>query len=99
MRVEVRPLYVHGKPLRKDERLREPPSRGKLSVVENRLDARGRVVTCATLTNERDGLDSALLPQLTDVQLIWISDESVRLRGLEQIDGALFGQTWDIKVL
>lgn len=99
MRAEVRPIFVRGKEMPKAVREKEPARRGALSVAENRLHAYGRVVTCAKLTSTSDGLDTPLLPELTDVQIIWLMDSSMRLRGIEQVDGVLYGQTWDIKVL
>ncbi len=99
MRAEIRPINFRGKPLAKAQRLKEPASRGNLRVFENRLHTLGRVVICATLTSATDGLETPLLPELLDVQIIWADDNMMRLRGVEQIDGVLFGQTWDIRVL
>ena len=99
MRAEVRPLNVLGKPLPKAQHQKEPACRGKLHVAENRMHAFGRVVNCATLTSATDGLDTPLLPELLDVQIIWLDNSSMRLRGIEDVGGTLFAQTWDIKVL
>jgi hypothetical protein len=99
MRVEVRPINQNGRPLGKAERQSSPPSRGRLKVAENRLHSFGRVVMCAKLVSATDGLETELLPELLDAELIWLDGETIRLRGVEQVGGALFGQTWDIKVL
>jgi hypothetical protein len=99
MRVEIRPIYHCGKPLPKAQRQKEPAYRGKLSIAENRLHAYGRVVTCARLTSITDGIATALLPELTDVQILWLDEDQIRLRGNEQVDGVEFAQTWDVKVL
>jgi hypothetical protein len=99
MRAEVRPVFVRGKSMPKAVREQEPARRGKLSISENRLHEFGRVVTCAKLTSTSDGLDTPLVPELTDVQIIWLMESGMRLRGIEQVDGVLYGQTWDIKVL
>lgn len=99
MRVEVRPINQRGRPLGKAERLSAPPSRGTLKVAENRLHSFGRVVMCAKLVSATDGLETELLPELLDAELIWLDGAVMRLRGTEQVEGALFGQTWDIKVL
>lgn len=72
---------------------------GKLRIAENRMHALGRSVLCATLTHVTDGLDTVLLPELTDAQVIWAEDNRMRVRGTELIDGAYYAQTWDIKVL
>lgn len=99
MRVEVRPINLHGKPLSKANREALPPTRGKLKVCENRLHAFGRSVRCAQVVSTTDGLESELMPELMDVELIWLDDHVIRLRGVESVDGTLFAQTWDIKVL
>lgn len=99
MRVEVRPINQSGRPQGKAALQSSPPSRGKLKVAENRLHSFGRIVLCAKLVSSTDGLETELLPELLDAQLIWLDDKTIRLRGVEQIGGCLFGQTWDIKVL
>lgn len=99
MRAEIRPINVRGKSLPKAVRLNESAYTGTLRIFENRLHAFGRVVTCATLTDPKDGLGRLALPELLDVQIIWLDDNGMRLRGIEQVDGVLFGQTWEIKVL
>ena len=40
-----------------------------------------------------------LLPELTDVELIWLDAGNLRLKGTELIDGAGYTQTWDVRVL
>lgn len=99
MRIEVRPLNHLGRPLRKSERTKSPPCRGSLKVFENRLHSFGRAVMCAHVVSLTDGLESDLLPELVDMQLIWLDGATMRIRGTESVDGALYGQTWDIKVL
>jgi len=99
MRAEVHPINLQGKPLPKALRETQAPFTGALKIAENRLHAFGRVVTCANLINPRDGAGLPVLPELVDVQLIWLDDKNMRLRGIEQVDGILYAQTWDIKVL
>ncbi|WP_374259395.1 hypothetical protein [Aquabacterium sp.] len=99
MRVEIRPINLRGKPLKKAERNALAPVRGNLKVFENKLHAFGRAVRCARVLSTSDGLEADLLPELLDAELLWLDDKAIRLRGVEQVDGTLFGQTWDIKVL
>ena len=99
MQAEVRRINRQGKLLRKSEWSKAPPCRGTLQVFENRLHSFGRVVMCATLKSRTDGTETLLLPELLDVELIWLSGKTLRLRGIEQIDGVLFGQTWDVEVV
>lgn len=99
MLVEVRPIYRRGKDVSKSVREKDAPHRGKLSIAENRLHSAGRVVTCARLTNNTDPNEPDLLPELADAQVIWLMDDQLRVRGVEKVDGVLYAQTWDIKVL
>lgn len=99
MLVEVRPINVGGRPLPTSLRKKEPASRGKLQIVEDRNHRLGRVVLCATLIHATDGLNTEMLPELMDAQVIWMNDESMRVRGVEDVGGTMYAQTWDIKVL
>lgn len=99
MRVEIRPINLRGKALKKAERDALAPVCGKLKVFENRLHALGRTLLCARVLSVSDGLETDLLPELLDAQLLWLDDKAIRLRGVEQVDGTSYGQTWDIKVL
>lgn len=99
MKVEVHCINRHGRPLPKAQRMRQAICRGELKVFENRLHALNRVVRCARLVSLADGLEAELLPELTDAQLLWVEDRRMRLSGIEQVDGALYQQGWDVRVL
>jgi len=99
MRAEVHPINLQGKPLSKSLRESQAPYIGALKISENRLHAFGRVVTCANLIDPKNGTDLPVLPELVDAQIIWLADKNMRLRGIEQVEGVLYAQTWDIKVL
>lgn len=96
MHAQVRPINVRGKPLPKPVRLKEAAAVGHLKVFENRLHTFGRAVTCATLTDTKDALNTPKLPELLDVEIIWMDERTMRLRGVEVVEGTLYGQTWDI---
>lgn len=99
MKVEVHIINYRGRPLSRIERDKQPSVRGKLKLFENRLHAFNRSVRCAQVVSLTDGLDSSLLPELIDAELIWLDNDRMRLRGIEGVDGAYFAQTWDIRVL
>lgn len=99
MRVEVRPLNVHGKPLTRAQHQRLPASVGKLKVIEKRSSKLDRIVLCATLTSVSDGLETELLPELGEAQVIWVDDGVMRIRGIEVLEGVQYAQTWAVKVL
>ena len=99
MRVEVNCINRRGRPLSRTERQQQPALKGELKVMENRLHPFNRAVMCANVLSITDGLEQPVLPELTDVQLIWLDGKRLRLRGNEQVEGALFAQTWDVRVL
>jgi hypothetical protein len=99
MRVEVRPLNVSGRPLSRAEHQRLPASVGKLKVHEKRSSKLDRIVLCATLTSVSDGLETELLPELGEAQLIWADDGVMRIRGIEVLERTQYAQTWVVKVL
>lgn len=98
MRVEVRPLNVKGRPLFKDEYVKRDTYSGRLRVLENRVHKLGRVVTTAKVVSTTDDVESTLL-EMYDVALLWLDDETLRLRGFEEVDGFQHAQTWDVRVL
>lgn len=99
MKVEVHCINRQGRPLPKAQRLSQPACRGELKVFENRLHALNRVVRCAQLVSVSDGLETELLPELTDAQLLWVDDRRMRFSGIELVEGALYQQGWDVRVL
>lgn len=99
MLVEVRPIFRCGKLVPKSVRLADAPHRGKLSMQENRLHALGRAVLCARLGNHNDPNEIDVLPELVDAQVIWVMDRKLRVRGVEQVGDAFYGQTWEVEVV
>lgn len=99
MRVEARPLNEHGVPLSRRRHQELPGSQGKLRILETRVHKLGRIAICAKLISVSDGLETELLPDLADAQVIWVEDGLMRIRGIEQVNGVQYAQTWNIKVL
>ena len=99
MRAEIRPIYVCGKPLNKALRESQDALTGTLQVNKRRIDALGRVTLCATLTDATNDLNTPKLPDLANAELVWLSADKMRLRGVEQVAGTQYAQTWDIQVL
>ncbi|AUN95855.1 hypothetical protein [Pseudazoarcus pumilus] len=85
--------------MEKAERARQPVVRGELKVFENRLHPFNRSVLCAQVLGALDGLEQPLIPELADVHLIWLDGKRLRLRGNEMVEGALFAQTWDVRLV
>ena len=97
MLVEVTMLLARGKPLFKKDL--GPKCRGEMNIFENRIHTLGRVVTCATLKCTTDGLGTAMAEELIDARVLWFSDRTMRITGNEVIEGAQYGQTWDVRML
>lgn len=99
MKVEVRPINLNGRPMRKAERESRPSAKGSLKVSEIRLNQFGRNVRCARVVGFSDEIEKSMLPDLMDVELLWADGQGIRLSGIEEIDGCLFAQTWDVRVM
>ena len=99
MRVEIRPMNLRGKVMKKAERDALAPARGKLKIFENRIHTLGRTVRVAHVLSTTGDTEVELLPELLDAEVIWLDGALIRIRGIEMVDGTAFGQTWDIKVL
>ena len=99
MRVEVQTTYENGRELPKRERVLRPKFRGNLHVREARVQSLGRIATTADLSSVTDANEQLLLPTLLDARVLFLHDGQMRIRGVESIQGAQYGQTWDVKVL
>jgi len=97
MLVEVTLLNARGKPLFKKDL--GPKCRGELEILENRLHTLGRAVSCATLKCTTDGLGTPMAEELIDARVLWLSGKAMRITGNEVIEGAQYGQTWDVRML
>lgn len=65
---------------------------------EARSHQLGRIVVTAELISCTDGSDAPVVPVLHDADVLFLRDGQMRIRGTEFVDGAQFGQTWDVKV-
>ncbi len=98
MRVEAQLINDKGRSIDARDRVHMPKYRGQLRIREARSQAMGRIVTVADLISTTDGTDATLIPSLHDASVIFLESGKMRLRGFEVIDGAQYGQTWDVKV-
>ncbi len=99
MKVEVRVLNCRGRYVRAADRKSAPPAVGSLEVRERRISGFSRTALTARLVDELDDERVDVLPMLTDVQLLWLDDKGMRLRGAEEEDGVQVIQVWDVKVV
>lgn len=99
MRVKVRRMRRAGRNMHQKEQMELPPFVGELSVVEGRDVELRRPVLRARLVEIKGSVASDVLPELSDVQLLWAADQKMHLSGFECIDKAAYAQTWSIEVV
>lgn len=97
MRVKVKLLQHKGRALKRPELLDVPPFEGVLKVNEARDYDLSRAVVRARLIQATSGLQTDILPELSDVRLVWAEDNKLRLTGFEEVDGAAYAQTWVVE--
>ena len=90
-------LQQRGRPLKRPELLDVPPFEGVLKVNEARDYDLSRAVVRARLIQATSGLQTDVLPELSDVRLVWAEDNKLRLTGFEEVDGAAYAQTWVVE--
>lgn len=98
MKVEVQLINEKGRSVSAPERSSLPTYRGVLRIQEGRNQSLGRVVVTAELLSRTDGSQPPLVPTLHDAGVLYVCDNQMRIRGFEVVDGAQYGQTWDVKV-
>lgn len=98
MKVKVRVLRREGRNLPRQEYLQPPLIEGELGVAPERDHELGRSVLRAHLRDASHGGNADLLPELTDVSLLFVGDGQMRLSGFEQIDRRAYAQTWEVQV-
>jgi hypothetical protein len=97
MRVKVKLLQHKGRALKRPELLDVPPFEGVLKVNEARDYDLSRAVVRARLIQATSGLQTDVLPELSDVRLVWAEDNKLRLTGFEEVDGAAYARTWVVE--
>lgn len=91
-------MRSRGKNLPRSHVNMSPAHVGELTVSEVRDHVLARPVTCARLI-ELGGTEVDVLPQLTDVRLLWVRRNEMRLTGLERVDETDVAQAWVVEVL
>lgn len=97
MRVKVKLLQNRGRALKRPELLSVPAYEGVLKVTEERDYDLSRAVVRARVLQLTAGLQTDVLPELSDARLVWAENGKMRLTGFEEIDGAAYAQTWAVE--
>lgn len=98
MKAEIQMLNEKGRPLPPKERKLMPRYHGQLRIHEMRSGELGRITPVAQLLSPTDSTEAHVLPALHDATVLFFKDGQMRIRGFELVDGAQFGQTWDVRV-
>lgn len=98
MKAEVQLLNENGRPVSAKQRKLLPTYRGQLRVHEARSGELGRITQMAFLVSDIDTTEAHVVPALHDAAVLFVKDGVIRVRGFEMVNGAQFGQTWDVKV-
>lgn len=98
MRVKVTLLQHRGRALKRKELLETPPHIGALRIKEARDYDLSRPVVRARLLDIHAGTEADVLPELSDVRLLWADGNEMRLSGFEEIEGAAYAQTWALEL-
>ena len=98
MRVKVQRLRKEGQNLHFKEQSKVPPFVGELSIGEERDPELGRGVLRARLFDINSAPRVDLLPELSDVCLLWAAQGKMRLSGFERVETTAYAQTWSVEV-
>ena len=93
MKVRVVRMRHQGVPVERKRVNHDPGVVGELFVEEHVDKACGRTLRVARLASTGP-LDSSLVPQLADVQLLWVGNQGFVLNGVEQVNDAVYAQSW-----
>jgi hypothetical protein len=93
VKVRVIRMRQGGVPIGRKRVNHDPGVVGELFVEEHIDKDCGRTLRVARLASTGP-LDSSLLPQLVDVQLLWVGNQGFVLSGVEQLNEAAYAQSW-----
>ncbi|WP_227814121.1 hypothetical protein [Nitrogeniibacter aestuarii] len=99
MKVRVRLLCHKGKYLKRVELTDGPSHVGEVRVQEVRDLEMARPVMTGRLLQLVNGIETDVLPELLNAELVWLKGDAIRLAGLERVDGTLYAQTWSMELL
>lgn len=75
-----------------------PSYQGELRLHEARSQHLGRITPSAKLVSTVDGAESEVLPDLCDAAVVFMRNQTMRVRGFEMLEGVVYAQTWDVEV-
>ncbi|MFY9811152.1 hypothetical protein [Aquabacterium sp.] len=99
MRVNIRLLRQKGRYLNRSNISTLPPYTGTLKVSEMRDQEMARTLVQARLLDTTHINEVDVLPELLDAQLLYADGKTLRMSGIERIDGTHYAQTWSIECL
>lgn len=98
MLVEIKPIFHRGTEVPFKVRQDLPPIVGTLHLHEERVARIGRTVRIARIKDPSDAALQSKIAPLYDAVVEYSVLNKMRIRGVEEEEGALYGQCWDVVV-
>lgn len=99
MYIQLKPVFHQGVELPAKVRKDLPPVTGVLHLHEERIARIGRTVRVARVKDPSDATIQSKVSQLFDAVVEYCVDNRMRIRGVEEENGTLYGQCWDVTVV
>lgn len=99
MFIHLKPLFNKGIELPIGVRKTLPVVAGNLHFHEERVARIGRTVRIARIKDPSDPTVSSKIAPLYDATIEYLVDSQMRIRGVEEENGVLYGQCWDVTLV
>lgn len=99
MKVSCVCVFHRGEEIPRKIRQSTPSIEGELDHREERINRIGRTVRVAKIKDPADPKLLSKLPLLVDAVIEYAVGDAMRIRGVEEEEGVLYGQCWDIRLI
>lgn len=99
MYVKLTPLFYKGVSIPVKVRNTTPSVTGILNLHEERVARIGRTVRIARIKDATDATIQSKVAPLYDAVIEYLVDDQMRIRGIEEEEGAVYAQCWDIRLV
>lgn len=99
MYVKLTPLFHRGVSIPAKVRDSTPNITGVLHVHEERVARIGRTVRIARIKDPSDATVQSKIAPLYDAVIEYLVDDHMRIRGIEEEEGVVYAQCWDVRLV
>ena len=99
MYVKLTPLFHRGVSIPPKVRDTTPSVTGVLHLHEERVARIGRTVRIARIKDPADATIQSKIAPLYDAVIEYLVDNQMRIRGIEEEEGVVYAQCWDIRLV